>query len=185
MKFALLVYGIVGLMLAAACPAQHLPPKILGYKVQNAKSVVTTGELDHASDADIQIRLSDISVSHIGLLGATVNVSGEMLPLAASGKVDRLMFRDITINGVAVEVDDLTDKFDFAKGETVKLERGLHARLSPMNAVKAGFAEIIDSRPMWSVAGTVFVLCRVKKFGFTFKRIIPIRFSIAVKNPLI
>ena len=185
MKFALLLYGIVGLMLVANCSAQQLPSKILGYKVQNAKSVVTTAELNRASDADIQIRLSDLSVSHIGLLGATVNVGGEMLPLAASGKVDRLMFRDITINGVAVDVDGLTDKFEFHKGETLKLEKSLHASLSPLNAVKAGLAEISDDRPTWSVAGTIFVFCRVKKFGFTFKRVIPIKFSLAVKNPLV
>ena len=185
MKFIVLVCGIILLLLAVGCSAQVLPSKILGYKVQTAKAVVTTDRLDPAAEADILIRLGEMSVSHIGMLGATLNVSGEMLSKAASGKVDRLMFRDLRINGVAVDVDDVTDDFNFEKDKSYTLEKSLRAHLSPINAVKAGFSAITDGREKWAIAGTLFVFCRVKKFGFTFKRVIPIKLSLNVKNPLL
>jgi hypothetical protein len=108
-----------------------------------------------------------------------------MIVNGVSGKVDRIMFRDLRVNGVAVDVDDLTDPLNFEKGKAYTLEKTLHAHLSPINAVKAGLAELTDGRAEWDLTGTTFVFCRVKKFGFTFKRVIPIKLSLKVKNPLL
>ena len=169
---------------AVVCP-QKLPDKILGYKVQAVKSLVTTAPLEPAADADIMIRVVDMTVSHIGLLGATVNIQADILAKSASGKIERIMFRDLTINGVAVDVDDVIDDFEFEKGTQYSVDRSVHVGLSPVNAVRAGFSQLMDGRTHWDIAGTMFVFCRVKKFGFTFKRAIPIKFSLKVKNPLL
>ena len=185
MKLAFMNCGILCALLVSGCQAQEFPSKILGYKVQKASALVTTEDLDPTSNADIQIGLREMSVSHVGMLGATVNINADMLSKIASGKVDRLMFRDLTVNGVAIDVDDVTDEFSFQNEKTYRLEKSLHAHLSPANAIKAGFSQITDGSDQWSVAGTMFVFCKVKKFGFTFKRVVPIKLDFRVKNPLL
>lgn len=173
------------MLMAVVCTAQELPSKVLGYKVHNAKVVVTTTQADPKTEADMVIRLTEVTVSHIGLLGAAVNVTAEISSRAASGTLDRLMFRAIKVNGVSVDVDDLTDKLKFEKGTTVKLEKTVPVKLSPVNTVKTGLGELTARRPEWSIEGVVFAFCRIKKFGFTFKRVVPIKLSLAIRNPLL
>jgi hypothetical protein len=149
------------------------------------RSVVNAGTLDPAADAEIMIGVTEMSLSDIRLAGAALDLKGEMLSTAASGRVDKLMFRNVKVNGIAVDIEDVTDDFSFEKGKVRSLSNTLYVKFSPVTAAKAGLAEITASRTKWDVSGTVFVFCRAKKFGFSFKRVVPIKFSLNVDNPLL
>ena len=52
------------------------------------------------------------------------------------------------------------------------------------NIAKAAYKELVDSKKDWIVTGTVFVFGKFKKFGFNFKRVVPIKIGLTIKNPL-
>jgi hypothetical protein len=44
--------------------------------------------------------------------------------------------------------------------------------------------ELINSPNELVVTGTAFVFGKFKKFGFTFKRVVPVKIDLKFKNPL-
>jgi len=49
---------------------------------------------------------------------------------------------------------------------------------------RAAYSEIVEHKSELSVTGTAFVFGKFKKMGFSFKRVVPIKIDIKVKNPL-
>ncbi len=56
--------------------------------------------------------------------------------------------------------------------------------LPTSNILNAAWKEITASKSDWNVTGRVFVFGKFKKFGFTFKRVIPVDVRLTIKNPL-
>lgn len=164
--------------------AQGLPSKIRGYKVYNAKISVSTPESKTSSDADARLKVYDPELDSIGLDGVVLTVGGEVSAAGQNGKVDFLEFRDFRINGVAVAIDEYTHKFAFKERQTVVLPEPVRVRISKTSIATAAFQELLGSKEKWSVTGTVLVFGTFRKFGFGFKRVIPVRIDILIKNPV-
>ncbi|MGB7201036.1 MAG: hypothetical protein WBD16_02075 [Pyrinomonadaceae bacterium] len=187
MRVSALKSIVISLLLAFEASAQDLPDKIRGYKVYKAKVHVTTSAdttTTSATDGDAVVKIDEPRVIDIGLTGVTFETDTNLGVMPQSGRIDFLTFRDFRVNGVAIEFDEYTHSFDVKKGVAIKLPRPVHGFVSSLNIAKAAYKEMVESPPTWHVTGTVFVFGKFKKFGFKFKRVVPVQIELKVKNPL-
>ena len=101
-----------------------------------------------------------------------------------SGKVDFITFRNISINGLALNVDEYRHAFEFKKGTPLSIPRPARISIPSSALPRALLNELITSPKELSVIGTAFVFGRFKKFGFTFKRVVPVAIDLKMANPL-
>lgn len=175
------------LLLALVTSAQDLPDKIRGYKVYKAKVQVTTtadATTTGATDGDAVVKIGELRVIDVGLSGVTFEADADLGVISKSGRIDFLTFHDFRVNGVAIQFDEYTHSFDVKKGAAIKLPKSVQGFISTLNIAKGGYKEFAESKPMWNVTGTVFVFGKFKKFGFKFKRVVPVKISLAVANPI-
>lgn len=162
------------LVLAGIAASQEFPDKIRNYKVHVAS----------AGDQPPIVRLGTPVLSIDGLLSVAVEAGAEFTSPEQSGRVEFLTFQDIRVNGIAVDVDEYRHGFKFKKGKTVTLPAPIQGRLGIGAAARAAYRELTDSRPDWRVTGTAFVFGKFKRFGFSFKRVVPVRLDLTIANPL-
>lgn len=187
MKLSASIASITLLLLAFATSGQDLPDKIRGYKVHKAKVQVTTtadATTSGTTDGDAIIKIGEPRVIDIGLSGVTFEADADLGVIQQNGRIDFLAFHDIRVNGVAVEFEEYTHSFDVKKGVAIKLPKPVRGFVSNLSVAKAAYKELIESKSTWKVTGTVFVFGKFKKFGFKFKRVVPVRVELKVKNPL-
>lgn len=189
MKFASLFTIAVIWAFSSIANGQDLPDKIRGYKVYNAKVVVKTASSGTASNnaagsIEAVATIGAPSIADIGLFGMTITVGAEIGSIEQNGNIDLMTFQGMRINGVAVDVEEYDHPFALKKGLSFPLP--LPARVHIRNAIiaMATYKELIESKKQWAVTGTVFVFGRFKKYGFTFKRVVPVTLNINVPNPL-
>jgi hypothetical protein len=181
-------YRILVLLLflsAVSAAGQDLPGKIRGYKLYKTH-VRVVGPADKApadSKRSASVKLGDIQAIEIGLFSATVNVGAEISASDQSGKVDFLMFRDFTINGVPVDIEEYRHPFTFTKNTAVVLPDPVRVSLSFANLPKAAYKELVESPKELPVRGTILVFGRFRKMGFEFKRVIPVPIDLKISNP--
>ncbi len=173
-------------MLTYFAAAQSLPSKIRGYKVYDAKVVVT-----NATDAFVQkdrpdaiVRILKPAITSVSLSGAVVEIGAEITAINQSGSVEFMTCRDLSVNGVAIEVEEYSHPFAFKEGEMVTLPKPATIAIKTANIAKAAYRELVDPKKDWSVTGTVFVFGKFKRFGFSFKRVVPVKIDLTIKNPL-
>jgi hypothetical protein len=172
------------LLLVTSGYTQDLPDKIRGYKVHSEKMIVSiAGAGDSAADASVAI--GEPQLVEAGLAGVTFELPAEILAVRQSGKVTFLTFHDIRVNGIAVEVEEYRNPFEFRKGETIALPKPARVVLPATVMLKAAMSELHGSRDNWTISGRVFVFGRFRKFGMYHKRVIPVDFELRIKNPLI
>lgn len=179
--------SLILLLLAFEASAQELPDKIRGYKVYKTKVQVSrsTGTTtDAALAGEPVVKIDEPRVIDIGLTGVAFETDANLGVMPQSGRIDFLTFRDFRVNGVAIEFDEYTHSFDVKKGVAIKLPRPVQGFVSSLNIAKAVYKEMVESTPTWHVTGTVFVFGKFKKFGFKFKRVVPVQIELKVKNPL-
>ena len=148
---------VLSFVLAFPMFAQDLPGKIRGYKVYNAE---------------------------ISLTKITLELSAEISGLQQSGRVDFLSFRDFRVNDLPVEVEEYKESFAFEKNQKITLPKPAVIHLGTAQTLRGALREIKESKTEWSVTGRVFVFGKFKKFGFSFKRVVPVEINIKIKNPL-
>lgn len=165
---------------------QKLPDEIRGYKVHNAKISVTNQneKLDEKDKSEARARLSDPELIDTSLTGLTFELSAEIDPVEHRGTIDFLTFKDFKVNGLSVEIEEYTKSFEFNKSEKINLPQPVKIFLGTRQALKGALSELRDSKEEWTVTGTVFVFGRFKKFGFNFKRVVPVEVNVKIKNPL-
>lgn len=171
---------------SATSAGQKLPDKIRGYKVENAGLRISQMSPDispRPKDVDLFVSVGKPRIT-LGLLSSTIEIGGEFLSAKESGEVDMLTFHDVRVNGVAVEVEEYAHRFSFKKGERVTIPEPARARLGATSMAAAAYRELANSRDDWRVTGTAFVFGRFKKFGLSFKRVIPVKFDLKIENPL-
>jgi hypothetical protein len=171
------------LTLISAAAGQKLPSKIDGYKVYHADVVVTDKAIEMPAGVEVLVRLDEPKLTSVGFSGATVGVTGQISSIR-SGQVDRVMFRDFHINGVPVDVESVGKTFAVKTGGAQPVDLSVKVNLGPAALAKAGYREVSDPKTDWQVTGTLLVFGRFDRLGFTFKRVIPVKLSIMVKNPL-
>lgn len=176
-----LLYGFFLLfLLAFPTYSQDLPDKIRGYKVYRDKVSVSTSSA--ASDAAIHI--GEPEVVDVGLTGITLELPAEFTTAAQSGKVEMVSFHDLRVNGIQVEPEEYTHKFEFRKGEKVKVPKPVRIFVPASGLVKAAWHEMTEERTEWIVTGRVFVFGKFRRYGIHHKRVVPIELNLTIKNPL-
>ena len=185
MSLRALYTALLLLSLLSPLAAQRLPTEIRGYRVYQARVRVdasTTSPDKRTADAAIRIKTPE--VVSVGLAGISLDVGAEIESADQSGRVDFLTFKDLRINGIAVTADEYGHPFDFVRAKPAALPFPVRINVGSSGIARAAYREIIDSRSEWAVTGTVFVFGRFKKYGFTFKRVIPVPIDLKIPNPI-
>ena len=166
--------------------AQTLPSKIRGYKVYTANvSVRNTGELGaRNADREALLKIGKPEIAEVGFAGITFEIGADIGANIQSGRIDFLTFNDFRINGLSVVIEEYKHEFSLKKGETVSMPKPVRVTIGTVNMARAARRELIESKKEWLVTGTVFIFGRFKKFGFSFKRVIPVKIDLKLDNPL-
>lgn len=173
------------LLFAAHAYPQDWPDKINGYKVYDPKISITTSDLlANSADHDAQVKLSVPTLVDLRLSGAIIEIGASVLSEKQSGKVELVTFKDIFVNGFRVDVEDYKHAFSFKKGETAVLPKPARITLKTSSLPRAAYNELTNSKTEIAVTGTAFVFGKFKKMGFSFKRVVPVKIDLRVRNPL-
>lgn len=177
---------LFSLAFATVLAGQTLPSKINGYKVHEAKVKVFVSDDSQVvpADADATVRISSIIFADFGLSGLTAEIAAEITSLKADLKVDRVTFHDVTINGYRIAVEDYSHSFNARKDESVFLPKPARILIRPTQIPFAAYNELVNSPKTMTVKGTAFVFGKFKRFGFSFKRVVPVKLDLEFKNPL-
>ena len=180
---------IFTLFFSVAIFSQKLPDKIRDYKVYDAKISVKTDrnaktEIAKKGETEATVKIGDPELTEVSLAGITFEISPEITNLGQSGTVDFLAFHDFFVNGLTVEIEEYKESFGFEKNQSVKLPKPVRIFLGASQTLRGALREIKDSKDEWIVTGKVFVFGKFKKFGFSFKRVVPVEINVKIKNPL-
>jgi len=186
MRITALLTTILVLMLFSSTLGQKLPDKIRGYKVHNIKVAVKdqAGRTKTKDKTDVLVKLGKPEVSVDGLFSVAIEVGAEFTAMRQSGKVDFVTFQDFRVNGIALEIEEYNSVFSFKKNVPVTLPKPIRSTISIVGIAKAAYKELMESKEEWTVTGTVFVFGKFDRYGFSFKRVVPIKIDMKIKNPL-
>ena len=170
---------------AAGVFAQNSSDEIRGYKVHKAKiKIQNQADAAKTKDADATINLGEPVAGNISLFGVSYEIAVEFSALKQSGEIDFFVFRDFRANDVSIEIADYRESLKFSKNQIVKFPKPVKVYLNLRQAMSGALGELRDSKEFWRVTGTVLVFGRFKKFGFKFKRVVPVEINLQIKNPL-
>jgi len=172
----LLPFGLI-----SSAQSQELPKKIRGYKVH---SEILTLRNEPRSKGQPFVVVGQPSVMDISISGVSLAVTAELSSAGYEGRVDMLSFRDFTINGLPVEVRDLNIPFNIEKTGSTVLPGPATVFLPTSKVLRAAWSEVTNSKDEWDIRGRIFVFGKFKKFGFNFKRVVPVDVQLRIKNPL-
>lgn len=177
--FALLLFHGYSMVLYGQIDPTH----IRGYKVHKEKISITQSAMK-PSEHHAVVSIGDPEATDLSLTGVELQFPVEIFSPGQSGKVDFLMFYEIRVNDVAVDIPEYTTKFEFKKDILFRLPEPAKVFLPTTRIVQAAWREMRDSRNEWTVTGRVFVFGKFRKYGFHHKRVVPIDFSLTIPNPL-
>ena len=163
--------------------AQGLPRKIRGYKVHDEILKLQNAVAKTAHSPSVAVHTP--TVSDVSLSGISLVIIGEIEEAGYDGRVDMMTFRDFRVNGVTVEVADFSTPFRLHKRGKTALPAPARMFLPTATILNAAWNEITGSKRDWEVTGRVFVFGRFKKFGLSFKRVIPVDITVTITNPLL
>lgn len=174
------------LILLTQTGAQDRPDKIRGYKISDARVTVANSSGLPARDdrADAFVKLTDPRIAGIGLVRVHLEIGAEITATRQSGRVEFLTFRDFRVNGITVDVEEHRHSFSFKKWVSVMLPKPARVSISLTSLPRAAYNELMRGTADLAVTGTVFVFGKFKKFGFSFKRVVPIKVDLKLKHPL-
>jgi hypothetical protein len=170
--------------LVIATAAQEFPKKIRGYKVHTAEIAAGSDGMSAEDRSSVAFRFGEPEFETVGIDGVTFRLPGKIQASGKSGKVDFIAFKDFTVNGIPVDVREYTAGFEFRNGEETDLPEPVEITVSIPSAIRGAAKEINESQEEWEVAGRLFVFGKFRKFGFSFKRVVPIDVVFKVPNPL-
>lgn len=136
------------------------------------------------SDDDALIKLGKPQLARVTPLGITFEVPIIVAPVKQSGHIDFLLFEDMVVNGRSVEIDEYHREFDLPNKQPLTLREPLRFYIYLPGAILAAVDEWSDSKDTWPVTGRIYVFGKFKKFGFKFKRCIPVELNVTMRNPL-
>jgi hypothetical protein len=151
---------------------------------QNDGAEQTDGTANSDAAVDELIRLGKPQLVRATPLGITLEVPIVVSPVKQSGKVDFLVFEDMTINGTSVEIDEYRHAFGLPNKEPLTLRDPLHFYIYLPSALLAALGDWSDSKETWPVTGRVYVFGKFKKGPFSFKRVVPVELNLTIQNPL-
>ncbi len=177
---------LIFIFLALPANSQELPDKIRGYKVYKTEISVTDKKAVNSekNELGVEVNFEEPELTQISLLGITLSLESRVTVFGQSGTIDFISFKDFKVNDIKVEIEEYKSSFDFKKGEPVKLEKPVEIFINTKQTLRGAVKEYKDSKDLWLVSGRVFVFGRFNKFGFKFKRVIPVDVNLTINNPL-
>lgn len=175
-------------LLALAAASQDLPGKIRGYSLYRTdiQTIVRmAGDPVPDSKHDLLITIDRPEISGMGLSGARFAVTGEIISTKHEGSIDLVMFRDFTVNGVPVTVEEHSQKFKLTRKHVTRLAKPVIVRAGPQSIARIASQQLRKADDRWRIEGTVLVFGKFRRFGFGFKRVIPIRVTAVIADPLL
>jgi len=150
----------------------------------NSTDGQTSREPNSESDVDALIQLGKPELERVTPLGITFKVPIVVSPVKQSGHVDFLVFEDMVVNGTSVDIDEYHHTFDLPNKQALTLGKPVHIYIYLPNALLAALGDWNASKETWPVTGRVYVFGKYKKFGFSFKRVVPVELNLSMRNPL-
>lgn len=175
------------LFLTFSIHSQDLPDKIRGYKVHKTNILVQNQNLEadaEKKDLGVAMDFAEPEIADIGLLGINLELNSKLTVFGQSGKIDFISFKDFKVNGIKVDIEEYKESFDFKQGEPFELKKPVRIFVGTRQTLRGALNEYEDSKEKWLVTGRVFVFGKFKKFGFSFKRVIPVDVELLIDNPL-
>ena len=175
-----------------------LPKEVQGYKVHRAKvepkesnpsdrtkpgKSSSNEEDEYDEEEPILIRLGEPTLVKVSPLGVTFDVPVILAAVRQQGEVDRLVFEDVRVNGIRVNLDDYDYQFKLPNKEPLQLAPPIRIFVSTPQAVLRTIDEIFFSREVWPVTGRIYVCGRFRRFLIKFKRAVPVELQTSIKNP--
>jgi hypothetical protein len=197
-ELACLVLMFIGSTTALA-QTRSYPKEIRGYKIERTAIEIrkpdsknrqskddgrTDGQNGSDSDVDALIQFGQPQLARVTPLGITVKVPIVVPPVAQKGRVDFLMFEDMTVNDTSVQIDEYRRGFDLPNKKPSTLRDPLSFYIYLPSAVLAAIGDWRDSKATWPVTGRVYVFGKFKKGLFSFKRCVPVELNLTMRNPL-
>jgi hypothetical protein len=176
--------AVLFIVCAAGCIfGQALPKAIRGYKLYDPRAVRSVSN-GNPSPTGPKVMIESLTFDSIGLTGISLSATAVLTDVAVSGAVDFITFRDIRVNGMPVGIVEYRQGFKVTDGGRTALPVPLELLVPIRTVAKAANNELIEARSKWSVTGTALVFGRFRRFGFTFKRVVPVHIDIRIDNPL-
>jgi hypothetical protein len=136
------------------------------------------------AQVDQLITFGSPSIARVTPLGITFNVPVVVAPIKQSGKVDFLLFEDMTVNDHSIEIDEYQRAFNLPTKKPLTLREPLRFFIYTPVAALAAVGEWSNSRETWPVTGRVYVCGKYKRFLLSFKRCVPVELNLTMRNPL-
>ncbi len=153
---------------------------------QNASKGGGRTEAQSASDSDVDalIQFGQPQLARVTPLGITFKVPIVVAPVTQKGRVDFLIFEDMTVNDTSVQIDEYHRGFDLPNKKASTLRDPLSFYIYLPSAVLAAIGDWNDSKATWPVTGRVYVFGKFRKGLFSFKRCVPVELNLTMRNPL-
>ena len=173
--------------------ASPLPKDVRGYKVERvqikiknraAKEKDKNGGQASESASGSLVKFGEPRVVSFSLFKIELDFPVEIAAVEQRGRIDRLVFEAITINGVPVEIADYARGFELPNERPLRLPEPLRVTVTTPRALLATFDELRQPKNDWKIVGRVYALGRFKKLFFTFRRAVPVEFDLSVPNPI-
>lgn len=179
---------IFSFLVSAAAFAQQpdapLPEKIRGYKVHDEILKYTFPAENGSEPKEFTAVIDDPVLKGVTFTGLSFSLDAEITSLKQSGTIEMISFHDFQVNDIPVTVNELAEAFILKKGAAVRLPEPVIIELSAIGLVRGAWQELRDSKEKWTITGRIFVSGKFKKFGFSFKRVVPIDVAVTIENPI-
>lgn len=171
------------LILSSFTVAQdEIPDKIRGYKVYRADVAVNKPDSD--ADFSVNFEFGEPELASVSLGGIKLRFPARVLVDRKGGRVDFITFENFKIDGIEVEIDEFRKQFKFEKGTVAPLPEPLEIYVPAGGVLRGAFRELRNSRSNWEVNGRVYIFGKFKKFGFGFKRVVPVDVDFEIPNQI-
>ncbi|MCY7375166.1 MAG: hypothetical protein LH472_04250, partial [Pyrinomonadaceae bacterium] len=144
---------IVVLFLTLTTFAQDLPKEIRGYKVYRAKISVKNqseksdnGKSAKGNEPEAFVKVGEPELVDVSLTGITFELSAEIDSPEQSAKIDFLTFHDFRVNGLAVEVEEYRESFEFKKNQAIALPKPVKIFVGTEQTLRGALSEWTNSK---------------------------------------
>src|SRR5690606_274678 len=165
-------------------PDVPLPKKIRGYKVHDEILKYTFPAENDSEPKEFTAVIAEPVLKGVTLTGLSFSLDAEITSLKQGGTIEIISFHYFRVNHIPVAVNEFAEPFMLKKGVAFRLPEPVTIELSAIGMIRGAWQEMRDSREKWIVTGRIFVFGKFKKFGFHFRRVVPVDVVIAIDNPV-
>jgi hypothetical protein len=113
-----------------------------------------------------------------------VDVPVRVRPVGVSGRVERVEFRDLALNGIPFEVDPYEASFDLSESDPVTLPAPVRLRVKFLAVAPGLVREGLMPSDTLRLTGTATVSGVYRKWIFSLRRAVEVPIEVAGPNPI-